>query len=197
MKLIKSVWLPDSDTHFGGVMDDKGYYQVGKFNAAIKYVKKAKVFVDIGAHCGLWSRMARDAGFKKTYAYEALPEHIQCYKKNLEGYDYEISQCVLGNDEFIDVVASHTGNSGGTFTKQGERKVTRFDDIFTGDRIDLMKIDVQGMERKVLEGAMNSIMRFKPVIIVEQKQEKDALEYLEALGFKRREKISGDYIYDF
>lgn len=196
MKLVKGVWLPDNDTHFEKWMNNKGYYQSTKFDEANLIAKKHKVFVDIGAHVGLWSRMARDAGFKKIIAFEALPEHTECYLKNLEGMDATIHTVVLGNDEMIDIIPSTDGNTGGTSTKKGTSKVYRLDD-FNIPRIDLMKIDVQGMEREVLEGAVETIIRCKPTIIVEQKQDKRALEYLENIGMKRIKKIVGDYIYDF
>ena len=180
MQLVNGFYLPDSDNHFFDKVDSKGYYQIEKMNKALPFVKNRGVFIDIGAHCGFWSIMALDAGFKKVYAYEALPEHIECYQNNVKG-NYELTQCVLGNDSFTEIVPSTDGNSGGTGRKVGDKKVTRLDDIFS-DHVDLMKIDVQGMEREVLEGALMTIMRCKPLIIVEQKQEKSALRYLEGIG---------------
>jgi hypothetical protein len=51
------------------------------------------------------------------------------------------------------------------------------------------------MERCVLEGMVNILLRDRPVIIVEQKKHKDALSYLEQIGFKKIAKLNGDYIF--
>jgi FkbM family methyltransferase len=53
-------------------------------------------------------------------------------------------------------------------------------------RIDLIKIDVEGMELQVLEGARESIRRSKPHLVVEtiKGDEKSILELLEAEGYR-------------
>lgn len=53
------------------------------------------------------------------------------------------------------------------------------------ERIDLIKIDVEGMEFEVLTGAKNSILRTKPVLIVEWiKSGKDRLRtFVEDIGY--------------
>jgi FkbM family methyltransferase len=42
-----------------------------------------------------------------------------------------------------------------------------FMDYYEIDRVDLIKIDVEGMDLDVLQGAVNTIERFKPVIFIE------------------------------
>jgi hypothetical protein len=52
-------------------------------------------------------------------------------------------------------------------------------------RIDLIKIDVEGMELDVLEGAANSIAKLHPMLFVETlKSDKDAIRaWLQNLGY--------------
>jgi FkbM family methyltransferase len=54
-------------------------------------------------------------------------------------------------------------------------------------RLDLMKVDVEGMELEVLEGARRTIERFHPILIVEKiKVDQDALgRYLDAYGYQK------------
>lgn len=45
--------------------------------------------------------------------------------------------------------------------------VHRFDDVYSYDQLNLMKIDVEGMELDVLKGAANSIEKHRPRIYIE------------------------------
>jgi FkbM family methyltransferase len=54
-------------------------------------------------------------------------------------------------------------------------------------RLDLMKIDVEGMELEVLEGARRTIGQFHPILVVEKiKVDQDALgRYLDEYGYQK------------
>lgn len=64
--------------------------------------------------------------------------------------------------------------------------VLRLDDFALGD-LALMKIDVEGMERPVLEGAERTIRAHRPVLYVEIFDEAlaETTAYLDALGYER------------
>jgi FkbM family methyltransferase len=98
-----------------------------------------------------------------------------------------------------------TTNKGVTsiFSTGRDRQVTsvplrRFDDIAAEcrlERLDVMKLDVEGAEWMVLRGAENSIKRFRPVIIVEISAStygragyspRDLFSYFESLAYDLR-----------
>ena len=58
-------------------------------------------------------------------------------------------------------------------------------DSLSLERLDFMKIDVEGMEEDVLEGAKDAISKFKPIMIIEIiKSNKDnLLSFLEPMGY--------------
>jgi len=69
--------------------------------------------------------------------------------------------------------------------------------------IDFLKVDCEGFEYYILQGGKDSLLRWKPCIVVEQKgtmselygaAPQSAVRFLESLGAKVRNVISGDYI---
>jgi FkbM family methyltransferase len=70
-----------------------------------------------------------------------------------------------------------------------------FDEVNTLERVDLIKIDVEGAEYLVLEGMRNTILRDKPIILLENGWHRDDTkilakvrenyEWLFANGYKR------------
>ena len=70
-------------------------------------------------------------------------------------------------------------------------------------RISAIKVDVEGFEENVLRGARETIIEFKPSVMVEQKRDfakrfdlrvLGAIEYLTDLGYRVAKEMSGDYI---
>ena len=57
----------------------------------------------------------------------------------------------------------------GKLLESGNREIAvdSIDNLFKEEHIDLIKIDVEGLEEKVLEGALKTIGRCKPVLVVE------------------------------
>jgi len=199
MKFVKNTYLPTQDMHFEKCLSETGLYQYRAFERAMKYVKDPKVFCDVGAHVGLWSRMARDKGFKRILAFEPIGAFRECYEKNVDDGTIRIRL-------FNKIIGSGgTGRIGYDYLNSGAAKVTidhngetiwPLDEIIEDEtRIDLLKIDVEGMEYEVLKGAKALIKKTKPIIIVEQKSNMKAVEYaIETLGMVKLDKVIDDYV---
>ena len=68
------------------------------------------------------------------------------------------------------------------------------------EKIDLIKIDVEGHEIETLEGAKNTIKENKPVIVIESFDKKQEVDnFLFALGYQHVDTIrkGEDYIYQY
>jgi hypothetical protein len=95
-------------------------------------------------------------------------------------------------------------NTGATHVRQGAAgsiPMRRLDDYRLND-VDFIKVDVEGYERLVLEGARETLVRCKPMVIVEQKefglrygdQRYAAAELLMSLGAVVVEQVVQDLI---
>ncbi len=223
----KGIYLPEGETHliewmetvaarpdaakFHPIIGGKPTYQAHKYMAALKYCRQRRVAVDVGAHAGLWSRiMALD--FQQLVAFEPVAEHVKCWHKNLEtAHNARLYRVACG--EKRQIVSMHTrtpGSSGDTSVARSEDEpnaAERVSMVLLDDyglkNVDFLKIDNEGYELYGLRGAEATLLRCRPVVIVEQKPgmaqrfglpERGAVEYLQSLGAKLREGIQGDYV---
>jgi len=210
MQNYHGLWLPDGETHLTAWMNKVGHYidgvptyQYSKLAAALEHVRSWRVAVDVGAHVGTWSmHLARRFGH--VHAFEPVEAHRECFRRNLAAADNVMLYAVaLGAKS--DRVAMHTAptSSGDTWVKgPGEIPMEPLDS-FALDDVDFVKIDCEGFELFVLQGAVETIARCRPTVIVEQKPgkgpqfglgETDAVRFLEGLGYTVRRVMSGDYI---
>lgn len=137
------------------------------------------VFVDVGANVGLHAlaiaRHVADGG--AVIAFEPHPSNHRLLVHNLE--QNRLRHAVAENLGLADAPATLTGTAcagGGNWSlaSQGEYqfevRLLRLDDYWRDHplpRLDLMKIDVEGAEVRVLRGARQTIARFRPLIVFE------------------------------
>jgi len=213
--------LPTGEAHLPGWMQKVGdwrdspgkerrlLYQGAKYRRAFALCRQRRGAVDIGGHVGLWSwQMAMD--FKRIWAFEPMPEHRQCYELNMQEFrNWTLFPYALGAAAGSVHVRTRTpGSSGDTgvdLTGNGLAVPMLTLDSFALNEIDFLKCDCEGFELFVMQGAVETLKRNKPVIIVEQKPEtgmeknynigtKDAVKFLVSLGARQAYEMAGDHI---
>jgi FkbM family methyltransferase len=233
----QGIWLPDGEAHFpewmtknGEIVDGKGTYQIKKLRKALEHCKQFRVAVDVGAHVGFWT-MQMLKRFQLVHSFEPVVEFVQCWTRNVDiGKQVmcdvdagEVSEVRIHDRGAIlygvalgaergKVAMKTPGLDGGVDT--GGTHVSGVGDIsmypldeFDFHDVDFIKIDCEGYEHRVIEGARETIARWRPTIIVEQKPHKlgpnfgikgtPALDLLKSMGGTVRAEISGDYIVTF
>lgn len=139
------------------------------WRAVRPHVRQFRMAVDAGAHIGLWTRLlARE--FKFVTAFEPVPENFACLQMNVLKKSVRLENVALG---------SGAGACGLTLPAAANSGCWRVDDTKTdlemrtldsyGLRdVDFIKIDVEGYEGEVLEGARQTISKHKPTIVFEE-----------------------------
>ena len=155
--------LPEGDTHF----KPKKTYQAYLFVLALAYTEGRSVAVDVGAHVGYMSRLMTGA-FDTVHAFEPDAECARCLRINVPlACVYELALGVRKGRCRIKRIAK--SNSGSGEMRPGDDvEVTTLDDAFRDiERLDFLKVDVQGADAEVLAGGHNTIERLRPTILCE------------------------------
>lgn len=94
---------------------------------------------------------------------------------NLDANDcrntYPIRAAIGKTKSIVDVIVSHPRNEGGSYiinTQGGSNRAIQLPlDALNLNNVSFIKIDVENMEADVLDGAIATIMRNKPVMLIE------------------------------
>ena len=208
MKQVKGWWLPDTDTDFDRWILD-GDYQKEHRDGILSFLKKQGCefnnCLDIGAHVGFWLKDLQNA-FGMVYAFEPISDVRECLKKNVEKDNYLLFDFGLGDKNetvMVNYIPEETGNT--YVSDQGNREINirRLDEIKL-PKIDYIKIDAEGYEIKVLQGAEGLITRDEPFIHVEVKDKilerhgltpADIDRYFEEIDYQKVYRIKSEIVY--
>ncbi len=129
------------------------------------------VYLDVGGYVGS-DAIHIAAGCKaKVIVVEPVPLHQEMIGKNaiLNGVELQVVRCAAGAIAGSIWMDSNSMNSLQTTEGAGLQVEVRTIDEICHDlqRLDVMKIDVEGAECEVVEGAMDTIRRLKPKLIIE------------------------------
>lgn len=187
-------------------------------------IKDAEVIYDIGANSLEWSRLAKSRWPNaRVIAFEAMEDFGKLYKH----FNFEHSLGVLSDEDGKELKFYENPNLpwGNSYYMENENesppgcefnesyakiKKARTLDSIVEERgwpyPDLIKIDVQGAERDVLEGAKRCLSNCKNLIIELQHKEynkeaplqQEMFDYLDSIGFElvtniHKKECDGDY----
>lgn len=205
----------DRSTHLGSCIYWMGYHHMRELRFLNKILQPDYVFADIGASIGEFTLFAAKRLSKgRVLAFEPVIPIIKQLKENIElnkfhnvtVYELGLSH-IQGKGEVYGPISERTSNKINNeglfsmFQKEGHSqigtvKLELFDEVLKASglkRLDFIKIDVEGSELPVLKGAKNSLMQYKPIILLEIEESnfsaagyttKDVLSFLSNLSYK-------------
>jgi FkbM family methyltransferase len=157
----------------------RGYWENNLIKHAEKYLKDDSIILDIGANIGTWS-IPLAIKNRKIFSFEPYDSsyYALCgniFLNNKESIIYPRHCALTDNiDKKTTMMLPETCNIGGCkLVETGNPEHTKNKyaletlDSFQFDKIDLIKIDVEGHELNVLKGGEQTILKYKPVILFE------------------------------
>ncbi len=163
MKRIDRLWWPDEDEHCHKVVPR----QVRDADRAIALCQRTRTCIQAGGNVGVWANHLAET-FQTVWTFEPDWENYQCLLKNKAEGVYAIMEA-LGDHAGAMGMKREPKNAGAhRMFGPGQIPVNTID--FHGPReVDLIALDIEGMEQLALTGAAETIRKYRPVIMVEDK----------------------------
>lgn len=214
MKRVGNYYVPDHETLQLDALS-KGAWQIDHLEAALRHVTDWSCAVDGGAHVGSWTlHMAKR--FAQVIAFEPAPDTHEALAANIAEYrarEPEAGMIIhhklaLGGHRHTTGMADDQrysgGNTGGRYLKgPGDIEVVTLDS-FNRESLGFLKLDVEGYEVFALEGAVETLTRCKPVVLIEVKPRMAhrfgisplaAVEFLIKIGMHKVEQVGSDWVF--
>lgn len=163
---------------------------------AVERCKQRRLCVQAGGMVGLWpQRLARS--FDQVRTFEPDAACLEALRKNVQADNVSSQGCALGSA--AGTVKLRRGSSAGSWRIRGdgdyEVKVITIDSLEL-PACDAIILDVEGHEIAALQGAAETISRFRPIIMIEEWHPELSGKYLRSIGYRRVGQVHGDAIYE-
>lgn len=184
-----------------------------EINLVKKFIKSGTDSIDVGVYRGVYSyEMSKYS--EKVHSFEPNPiifkyinKNLKKFIKNIHLYNFALSnqnktinlKIPIRNsnsnkeifEEYYEMgkATIHNENNFENY-ENFEIQTKTIDELSFDNKISFIKIDVEGHELEVIEGAKNTIKRDKPVLLVEiekqytKKEVAESINFINSLGYK-------------
>jgi FkbM family methyltransferase len=167
-------WIPEGNDYvlpFNLAEQEREIYGSGDFA-----VHPGDVVLDCGGNVGTFTQTALKHGARLVVAFEPAPENIESYRRNFQsqiaaGQVILIPKGVWDKDDVLLLKRDPHNTAADSFVmlKDGtpgvQAPLTTIDEEVAAlklDRVDYMKLDIEGAEKKALDGARATLRKFHP-----------------------------------
>ena len=178
-------WFPTEFDDIARVVFWSGFRRWERETAPviIEHLKSSRCFVDVGANCGIYTVAGAVVNpALRIIEIEPVPKIMEALANNVRRNGIAdrvtlVSNAIGNRDGVVDFhmaenplmgslnAAGYKGQSGTVITVECRRLDGVIDEL--GARPDFIKIDVEGFEDAVLEGAGNTLQKFRPHLVLE------------------------------
>lgn len=190
----KFLWITEDEGAYGNEIDGPLFDWISGKDDFLKYVKNRNTIITAGGNCGMYARFYKNY-FKTVYTFEPDDLCFYCLDRNCVGEGYHKYHGALGNTtDKLHLRRSPFPNNQGMHQiddSPGNVQIYKIDDLNL-DECDSIHLDIEGYESNALKGALDTINKFKPVIILERGS---GAEIIKPLGYRAVKALRMDIIY--
>lgn len=168
-------WIPNGDDWmlpFNLAEQKRQIYGTGPQD-----VQRGDVVLDCGANIGVYTRLALDRGARTVVAIEPGPENVEALRRNFKdeiasGRVILVPKGVWDKDDLLTLKVDPKNTAANTFVmelKDGQMGVkvplTTIDKMVAElglDKVDYIKMDIEGAEQRALQGAAGTLAKYHP-----------------------------------
>lgn len=182
-------------------------YEHAELTYLSQHLKADDVFVDIGANIGVYSLIASKllAAKGKVISFEAsaknydrLQEHLSLNKaENIKAHHLAIAEKEKEITLYYDAQEANIGmiSAYANSNEIGEKiKAVALDDFLPNQKVDFIKLDIEGGEYDALKGMQKLLQKQNPTLLIEIEEDiiakteytvEDLINFLKELGYQK------------
>ncbi len=184
---------PPKDQYVGRSFKEYGEFSQGEMDLFAQFVQHGAIVLDVGANIGAHTiplaQLVGSGGVVVAFEPQPVLHRILCANlvlnsiPNVLTYAMALGDCE-GDCLVPDLDYSQPNNFGGIaidMVEEGEVVPLGMLDTFQLERVDFIKLDVEGYESKVLAGAAETIARCRPIMYIENDRSEKSPELIQRL----------------
>jgi FkbM family methyltransferase len=184
--VLGDLWTPPGvNDHYLGMLGNEvfsGVYTAGDTSL----LKPGAIVIDGGANIGAFSRYALQSGAAYVVAVEPSPGTASCLRKNLaegisssratvieKGLWNEPGELSFSSDCASNPGAHHVSETASTGSTIQVTTIDMLVEELKLERVDFIKMDIEGAELRALDGGAKVIQRYRPVCAIATEHTED------------------------
>lgn len=204
---IKGWYVPIEDNQtFGIILKD--WVQAIRPELQLRFPEKNGTVIQAGGNFGLYPALFTEF-FETVYTFEPDPMNFNCLVMNCQSHEVIKMNCALGEDNSnAKIVIKSPVNLGMNAIVETDSYVDSIPivkvDSFGFQNVKLIQFDLEGYELPALKGAINTIQKYKPLIMLETSEEKvpehyhSLVDYLKQFSYNPVKMITPiDYVFEY
>lgn len=172
-------WIPSQSS--GALFWDLAEQQRKIYGTGDAAVRSGDVVLDCGANIGVYTREALNSGARLVVAIEPAPENVECLRRTFAP-EIEAKRVVVypkgvwDKDDVLTLNVDPGNSAADSFLMQPQGSkpsvqvpLTTIDKLAAElnlDRVDYIKMDIEGAEQRALFGAQKTMAQYKPRLAI-------------------------------